>query len=82
MGSTKEKTSIYIHLYTFTCRHVTCMLAMMVYSLRDPTRQCTRRFYVEVGARYYDQVATGSGVVARDSTAIGGERAMNDKCDR
>ena len=53
---------------------------MMVYSLRDPTNQRTRRFYVEVGAIYYDPVAIGGGAVARDSTAIGGEGAMNDKC--
>ena len=56
------------------------MLSMMVYSLRDPTNQRTRRFYVEVGAIYYDPVAIGGGAVARDSTAIGGEGAMNDKC--
>ena len=30
--------------------------------------------------RDIDPVAIGSGVVARDSTAIGGEGFMNDKC--
>ena len=30
--------------------------------------------------RDIDPVAIGSGVVARDSTAIGGEGVMSDKC--
>ena len=56
------------------------MSSMMVYSLRDPANQRTRRIYVEVGAIYDDPIAIGGGTVARDSTAIGGEGAMNDKC--
>ena len=71
---------IYIYIYISTCLHVTCMLSMMAYLFRDPTSQCTRRVYVEVGAIYYDPVAIGGGAVARDSTATGGEGAMNDKC--
>ena len=68
------------YIYVSTCLDVICMLSMMFYSRRDPTSQCTRRFYVEDGAIYCDPVVIGGGVVARDSTAIGGEGAMNDKC--
>ena len=42
--------------------------------------QRTRRFNVEVAAIYYDTVALGGGAVAGDSTGIGVEGAMKDKC--